>query len=378
MSNIQEEKLNIIRLSRTIGMTNVFFKKALAIYGSATKIVENIDSIFTKTKLKLCSLDSLKKEIEEIENSKAKILTYIDEEYPEYLKNIDSFPLTITCKGNLELLKNSRKLAIIGSRNCSINNFNFAKKTAEGISDYGYVIVSGMAKGIDSAAHIGSINNGTIAVLGGDINNIYPKENEYLYYEILDKNGLIISEFPINTKPRPENFPMRNRIIVGLSRGVLIVSAGLKSGTINTANQALKYGREVLVFPGSPYDDGCIGSNKLIQHGATMVIDIRDIVECLEKFMPLNMNEDLISLNDNKFNFVEEEYDYEDYSENDNGYDNLEHLILSKLDFVPVEIGELFDNLNADISEINSTITKLNLDGKIIFESGKICLRNNN
>ena len=235
-----------------------------------------------------------------------------------------------------------------------------------------------MAKGIDSAAHIGSINNGTIAVLGGDINNIYPKENEYLYYEILDKNGLIISEFSINTKPRPENFPMRNRIIVGLSRGVLIVSAGLKSGTINTANQALKYGREVLVFPGSPYDDGCIGSNKLIQHGATMVIDIRDIVECLEKFMPLNMNEDLISLNDNKFNFVEEEYDYEDYSENDNGYDNLEHLILSKLDFVPVEIGELFDNLNADISEINSTITKLNLDGKIIFESGKICLRNNN
>ncbi len=374
MTDFQEEKLNIIRLSRTQGLTNQMFRKSIAIYGSATNIVKNIDSVFKKaSNIKLCDLNIIEKELEELSKNNSKILTYIDEEYPNYLKNIDSYPLTITCRGNLDLLKNERKLAIIGSRNCSINNFNFTKKTARDVSDYGYVIVSGMAKGIDSAAHIGSIENGTIAVLGGDINNIYPKENEYLYYEILDKNGLIISEFPLGTRPKPENFPMRNRIIAGLSRGILIVSAGLKSGTIHTANQAIKYGREVLVFPGSPYDEGCVGSNKLLQQGATMVIDIRDIIESLEKFMPLNMNENSLSFNDDKINFEEKYYNNDDLTQDK--AENLEQLILSKLDFVPIEVGELLDNLDADVSEINSTISYLNLNGKVIMESGKICLR---
>lgn len=376
MTNFQEEKLNIIRLSRTNGLTNQMFQKALVIYGSATNIVKNINSVFKKgVSVKLCELDIIEKELEDLSKNNSKILTYIDDEYPTYLKNIDSYPLTITCKGNLELLKNERKLAIIGSRNCSINNFNFARNVARNVSDYGYVIVSGMAKGIDSAAHIGSIENGTIAVLGGDINNIYPKENEYLYYEILDKNGLIISEFPLGTKPKPEHFPMRNRIIAGLSRGILIVSAGLKSGTIHTANQALKYGREILVFPGSPYDEGCVGSNKLLQQGATMVVDIRDIIESLEKFMPLNMNENMSNFNDNKV-FIKEEYPYSTELVQDD-VENLEQLILSKLDFIPIEIGELLDNLDADISDINSTISKLNLNGKVIIEGGRICLRKN-
>ncbi len=374
MPDLQEEKLNIIRLSRTHGITNQMFQKALAIYGSATAIVQNINSISKKTSnIKLCDLDTIKCELEELSKNNSKIITYLDKEYPSYLKNIDSYPLTITCKGNLDLLKNERKLAIIGSRNCSINNFNFAKTTARDISDYGYVIVSGMAKGIDSAAHIGSLENGTIAVLGTDINNIYPKENEYLYYEILDKNGLIISEFPLGTKLKPENFPIRNRIIAGLSRGVLIVSAGLKSGTIHTANQAIKYGREVLVFPGNPYDEGCFGSNRLLQQGATMVIDIRDIIESLEKFMPLNMNENFSNLNDN-IEVFKDEYQGDDNLVQDEPK-SLEESILSKLDFTPVEITELLNSLNGDIGEINSIITCLNLDGKVIIEGGKICLR---
>lgn len=351
------------------------FKKALVIYGSATAVAQNINFILEKTSnLKLCDLNVIEQELEELSKNNSKIITYIDKEYPDYLKNIDSYPLTITCKGNLDLLKNERKLAIIGSRNCSINNFNFAKKTARDVSDYGYVIVSGMAKGIDSAAHIGSLENGTIAVLGGDINNIYPKENEYLYYEILDKNGLIISEFPLGTKPKPENFPMRNRIIAGLSRGVLIISAGLKSGTIHTANQAVKYGREVLVFPGNPYDEGCFGSNKLLQQGATMVIDIRDIIESLEKFMPLNMNENFSNLNDNIKVFKDEYLDDDNLAQDE--IKDLKELVLSKLDFTPVEITELLDSLDENISEINSVITCLNLDGKVIIEDGKICLRN--
>lgn len=379
---MEKERINIIKLSRTIGLSNSMFYKAMSIYGSATKIVENINSVLKKSKI-LCSEESIEKEIAECEKIGAKIITYLDDEYPEYLKNIDSSPLTLTCRGNLELLSNERKLAIIGSRNCSVNNFNFAKRIAKEISNYGYVIVSGLARGIDSAGHIGSLENGTIAVLGGCIDNIYPKDNEYLYYQILDNNGLIISEFPLNTKPKPENFPMRNRIIAGLSRGILIISAGLISGTTHTANQAIKYGREVLVFPGSPYDDSCAGSNRLIQQGATMVIDTRDIIENLETFMPLNLNENIQNnfLKDNTEVFsVDTNYLVDDknkFSDEEINQEKLtnEEIIISRLDYIPIEIGELLDSIDMQIDEANATIVKLNLEGKVIIDSGKICLR---
>lgn len=381
---MEKERINIIKLSRTSGLSNSMFYKALNIYGSASRIAENINSVLKKSKV-LCKDEEIEKEIEECEKIGAKIITYLDDEYPAYLKNIDSAPLTLTCRGNLKLLSNERKLAIIGSRNCSVNNFNFTKRIAKEISNYGYVIVSGLARGIDSAGHIGSLENGTIAVLGGSIDNIYPKENEYLYYQILDNNGLILSEFPLNTKPKPENFPMRNRIIAGLSRGILIISAGLISGTIHTANQAIKYGREVLVFPGSPYDDGCAGSNRLIQQGATMVVDTRDIIENLETFMPLNLNQNIQNnfLKDNTGNFLADtNYSTDDTYKNQSFDEEIstekltnEEIIISRLDYIPIEIGELLDSVDMQIAEANATIMKLNLEGKIIINSGKICLR---
>lgn len=355
-----EKECNIFRLSRCKGISNLH--QVLEKYNDIDDMMS--DELVLKNII-LPTDDILKKELEEIDNAGAIIITYKDSFYPELLRFTDTFPLVLTCKGNIRLLENKRKVSIVGSRNTSINNFNFTKRIAKEVSSYGYTVVSGLAKGIDSAAHIGSIENGTIAVLGSGIDVIYPTENKYLYQEIINKNGLIISEFPMHTSPKPENFPIRNRIIAGLSRGIIVMEAGRISGTMHTVNQANRYGREVMVFPGNPYDDKFAGSNKLLQDGATMVLDTKDIIENLESFIPDSCFHDSSKV----------VYDYYDYK-TEKDPETVTDVILSKLDYSPISINELIDNMpEYDLSCINSTLTKLNLDGKIIMDFGKVCLK---
>ena len=367
MSYILENKedYSIFKLSRSKNGASLLYKNIYK-YESAEEILKHINKI--SNKIILADDDSLKKELEEIDKIGAIVITYQNKIYPSLLKSISDFPIVLTCKGNVELLKNERKVSIIGSRNTSINSFNFSKTIAKEVSSYGYIVVSGMAKGIDKSAHIGSLENGTIAVLGSGIDIIYPKENEYLYYNIIKNNGLIITEFPLHTSPKPENFPIRNRIIAGLSRGVIVMEAGRISGTMHTINQANNYGREVMIFPGNPYDDRFAGSNRLLQDGATMVVDSRDIIENLESF---SYNNNTLS---DSVKFI---YDYYDYkSEKDP--ETIEDIILSKLDYSEISINELIDNMQEyDLNSINSTLVKLQLDNKILMDFGKISLKLN-
>lgn len=363
-----KEDYSIFKLSRAKGINSSALYKMLRTESNVCNIVNNIKTISSKAVLP--SDEDLEKELFELDKIGAILITFTNSYYPDLLKSIDNFPLTLTCKGNIELLKNKRKVAIVGSRNCSINSFNFCKKISMEVSSYGYTIVSGMAKGIDSSAHIGSIENGTIAVLGSGINVIYPKENEYLYYDIINNNSLVITEFPLNTSPKTENFPIRNRIIAGLSRGVVVMEAAKNSGTMHTINQATKYGKEVMIFPGNPYDSKFEGSNKLLQDGATMVVNTKDIVENLESFIPDYCFRDSKTLY----------YDYEDNDEclyyEEESKKSIYDIILSKLDYTPVSVNELIDNMiSYDLNTINSTLTKLQLDKKIILEFGKISLR---
>ena len=370
---LNEEQYNILRLVRSVNSTHLNLHKLVETYDSFTEIIKNIHKI--NNKVILAPEDNIKKEIEEHNKIGAKIITYIDDDYPILLKQSESFPFVLSCKGNLNLLNNTKTVAIIGSRNCSINSFNFSKKTAQEVSNYGYVIVSGLARGIDSSAHLGSLQNGTIAVLGSGIDVIYPKENDYLYREIIHNNGLIVSELPIHSSPKPEYFIMRNRIIAGLARGVLVMEAGISSGTMHTVRQALKLNREVMIFPGSPYDDRCLGSNRLLQDGAIMVIDTKDVVNCLESFVINDCFNDSnfhYEVENNNSLFVEQ---YKKDMEDDIKEKTIEEEILSKLDYTPISINEVVDNLNYDVSSINSTITKLQLNKKVIVTAGMVCLR---
>lgn len=181
-----------------------------------------------------------------------KYITIENNNYPEKLKNIYNPPKGLYVKGDIKLL-NKPSVAIIGSRNCSKYGEIVAKEFANELARMKITIISGMARGIDTFAHIGSIigNGKTIAVLGSGLNKIYPKENEKLYYKILEKGGLIVSEYEPNEEPLPEHFPARNRIISGLCDKLIVVEAGKRSGTSITVNFALEQGKEIYAVPGN-------------------------------------------------------------------------------------------------------------------------------
>ena len=200
--------------------------------------------------------------------------------YPERLKNIDDAPKELYCLGNLELLNYKNNIAMIGSRNCSSYGERAAKDFAYNLAKEDICIVSGLAKGIDSFSHIGALNakGKTIAVLGSGLDNIYPKENIKLVEEIINNNGLVISEYPLGTKPLKYHFPARNRIISGLSDSILVVEARKNSGTNITVDFALEQGKDVFVIPGNIYSKTSEGTNFLITEGAIPVLSYKDIL----------------------------------------------------------------------------------------------------
>ena len=224
--------------------------------------------------------NSVDKHIEYMKKYKIEIITINDKEYPESLKNIYDMPISLYVKGNKEIL-NEKSIGIIGCRECSKYGENQAKKFAYELARNKINIISGLAKGIDSFAHIGAVyaKEKTIAVLGNGLDTIYPKQNTYLAQEIIKNKGSIISEYPLGTKPLKYNFPARNRIISGMSSGILVVEAKEKSGTLITVDFALEQGKEIYVLPGNIDSKNSIGTNKLIQEGAKLVISYKELLE---------------------------------------------------------------------------------------------------
>lgn len=224
---------------------------------------------------------NLEKQIEILEKKNIKILTYEDKEYLRQLKNINDFPICLFCKGNIELLKRKNKIAIVGSRDYSQYGEKVATKIAYELSNKNITIVSGGARGIDSFAHKGCIlaKKQTIIVLGNGLDYIYPPENKELQEEVLKNEGLIISEYPLGIKPSKYNFPARNRIISGISDGVLVVEAKEKSGALITVDFALEQGKNIYAIPGNINNKNSQGTNELIKQGAKLVTNINDILE---------------------------------------------------------------------------------------------------
>lgn len=222
----------------------------------------------------------LEKHLELLHNKGIEFITIIDKNYPIILKNIHLPPPALYYIGDLQSALSKNCISIVGSRKASYYGLKMSKKFGFELAKANITIVSGLARGIDTMAHMGAINaNGmTIAVLGNGIDIIYPKENNNLYKDITEQ-GVIISEFPPGTPPLSYNFPQRNRIISGLSMGTVIIEASKKSGSLITAKYALEQGREVYALPGNISNGNSMGSNGLIREGAKIILETKDILE---------------------------------------------------------------------------------------------------
>ena len=276
----EEDKLAWLRLlrSRRVGPTT--FYRLLAEHGTAAAALEALPQVAAGAGVqdyRVCPEDLARRELAQGKRAGARLLAAGEQHYPAALRDIPDAPPLLWARGDL-LLSNTPTLAVVGARNASSLGRRMAARLSGQLAEAGFVIASGLARGIDTEAHKAALDAGTIAVVAGGADVIYPQENAALMAQIAE-GGLILSEEPPGLQPQARHFPKRNRIISGLARAVIVVEAGARSGSLITARGALDQGREVLAVPGHPFDGRASGCNLLIRDGATLVRSAEDVLE---------------------------------------------------------------------------------------------------
>lgn len=281
---LQREQLTeAIQLIRSENVGPVTFYELIRRYQTPAKALEALPHLARKggrKAIRPCPRDKAEAEIEAVEKLGGRLLVYGEPDYPAQLLRAYDPPPVISVLGNPNWLNRGTPFAMVGARNASTSGCRFARTIASELGQKGMTIISGLARGIDTAAHLGSLETGTVAVIAGGIDTIYPPENKGLYEQITEK-GAIISEQPPGSEPLARSFPARNRIIAGMSLGVLVVEASLRSGSLVTARFALQENREVFAVPGSPMDPRCQGTNHLLKQGAILTESAEDIAQAL-------------------------------------------------------------------------------------------------
>jgi len=284
----QDEQRDWLRLIRSENVGPATFWKLINHYGSAADALAAIPELArqggAKRRMQVCAEKDVDRELNEARKMGAQFVCAVDQRYPLSLKSIPVSPPVICVRGDLRWFT-TPSIAIVGARNASASGRKLAEALARDLGRAGVVVVSGLARGIDAAAHRGSLETGTIAVLAGGANRPYPPENKELFAAIA-QSGLIVSEQPINYTAQARDFPRRNRIVSGLALGVVVVEASLRSGSLITANFAADQGRDVFAVPGSPLDPRARGPNRLIRDGATLVETADDILQTLNTIRP--------------------------------------------------------------------------------------------
>jgi DNA processing protein len=279
-----EERIDWLRLIRTEHVGPRTFRTLLRRFGSAGAALEVLPRLARRGGAVTTKIPSRKDAERELAAAAERHIAYValgEAGYPSRLQAIDDAPPLLAVAGHLEALA-VPTIAIVGSRNASAVGLKFATRIARELGEAGFVIASGLARGIDGAAHRASLATGTIAVLAGGHDRVYPSEHIGLRDAIIAHGGAVISEMPIDAEPRRHDFPRRNRLISGVSAGVLIVEAAQRSGSLITARMALEQGREVFAVPGSPLDPRAEGTNGLIKQGAALVTAASDIIQVLQ------------------------------------------------------------------------------------------------
>lgn len=343
-----------LKLTQISGLGNEGLRHLLQAFGSPDAVLDASVSSLSQY-IKPTVAKAIKGEFDDsilevtaawLEDPRNRIVTLADAEYPQALLNISDPPLLLYVKGRLDLLS-ARSLAVVGSRNSTAQGVRNAEAFAKAVSESGLCIVSGMAHGIDTAAHTGGLQGvgSSIAVVGTGMDKVYPAANRELAHQ-LAQQGTIISEFPLGTPPLASNFPRRNRIISGLSEGCLVVEASLQSGSLITARMALEQGREVFAIPGSIHSPQSKGCHALIKQGAKLVECAQDILEELG-----------FAVNNTKSGATSE------------------HPLLVYLGYDSTDIETLSQRSGLTIAELSAILLQLELDGAVATLPGGLYQR---
>lgn len=361
-----DEWMARLRLARSDNIGPVTFRDLMRHCGSALAAIDALPDLSArggkKNPPRLTSLASAEAELDKSSHMGATILIMGDEAYPATLARLDPAPPVITLKGRAELMAESC-IAMVGARNASAAGCRIAADIAADLSNENHVIVSGLARGIDTAAHRASLSRGTIGVVAGGLDIFYPAENEALQKK-MGETGLVVSEMPPGTSPKAQHFPRRNRIISGLSRGVVVVEAALRSGSLITARFALEQDRDVMAVPGSPLDPRSAGSNKLIKDGAPLVENAQDVLNVLSA--PAQRR--FMETGDSLFDWREEGFGEEPD-------ESSRRIILNALCPTPTPRDEIIRQTGLSPALVQVILLELDLAGRLQRDTGdRICL----
>ena len=362
-----QERLDWLRLIRSENVGPVTFRQLLNRFGSAEAALEALPSLAQRAGAagRIASRSAAEDELAATAQLGGRIVGSGESGYPSLLRYISAAPPMLTMVGG-EALDWTRTVGVVGARNASAAGQKMTRLLAADLGTAGYVVISGLARGIDAAAHAASLETGTVAVLAGGLDRVYPEENLPLAEAIAARGGGLVTEMPLGWEPRARDFPRRNRLISGLSLGVVVVEAAKRSGSLITARLALEQNREVFAVPGSPLDPRAEGANHLIQQGAKLVTSAADIIESLAEADP------------SRRQLLEPDWE-PDFG--DGGLDAIDLAppspddrgrLMEALSPTPVEIDTLLASTGLSVASIQTLLLELDLAGRIEWSSGQL------
>lgn len=359
------QRLSWLRLIRTENVGPSTFIELIKRFGTADRALDELPTLVARSRRKSIQITSLQQaeaEMAKLTAFGARLVCLGEPDYPAALRAADAPPPVLTVVGSSEALTR-HAVAFVGSRNASLAGSKLTGQLVCGVAAADYVVVSGLARGIDSAAHKASLHTGTIAVFAGGIDQIYPEQNIQLAHDIIDQGGAIISEMPFGWQPRAQDFPRRNRIVAGLALGLVVVEAAHRSGSLITARLANEMGRLVFAVPGSPMDPRSEGTNELIRQGAQLITSANDILSAIQ---PLSERPQQVP-------YSLEEVRHIDMESNSNlpspDFDQRSQL-LEAMGYTPVSIDDLIRHTGLDADTVHMILLELALAGAIERHGG--------
>lgn len=355
------QRIAWLRLIRTDNVGPQTFRQLINREGSAEAAVEALPRYVRQAgvPVRVRSISEAEDEIAGVEAMGGRIVLSSDAEYPALLHHIHAAPPVLSVIGGRKP-DFGRTVAIVGARNASAAGQKFTRTLAADLGNAGYTVISGLARGIDAAAHRASLATGTVAALAGGLDRIYPEENAPLAEEIVAEGGILLTEMPLGWEPRARDFPRRNRLVSGMALGVVVVEAAKRSGSLITARLALEQNREVFAVPGSPLDPRAEGGNHLIQQGARLITGAADVIETLNTADPTRMP------------LLEPDWLADASADEPPPTDSDRARLLEVMSVTPMPVDELVKASRLTAGAVQILLLELDLEGRVEWSSGQL------